>query len=137
MNTINSSVSALKLEKFYFSQFEFSRDENFDSFSGDEIEIGFGKNTSVDGNILNITVFMRACYQDLFELKLAAVGKFNCQSDDISAIAFEKNAIAIMFPYIRSQITLLTSQPNLKPIVLPPININALFEKLQEDNKNE
>ncbi len=32
------------------------------------------------------------------------------------------NTVAIMFPFIRSQVTLLTSQPGMAPIVLPPIN---------------
>jgi preprotein translocase subunit SecB len=27
-----------------------------------------------------------------------------------------------MFPFIRSQVTLLTTQPGMTPIVLPPIN---------------
>ncbi len=32
------------------------------------------------------------------------------------------NTVAIMFPFIRSQVTLLTSQPGMAPIILPPIN---------------
>lgn len=32
------------------------------------------------------------------------------------------NTIAIMFPFIRSQVSLLTTQPGMVPIVLPPIN---------------
>ena len=32
------------------------------------------------------------------------------------------NTTAIMFPFIRSQVTLLTTQPGMTPIVLQPIN---------------
>lgn len=32
------------------------------------------------------------------------------------------NTVAIMFPFIRSQVTLLTSQPGMTPIVLSAIN---------------
>ena len=32
------------------------------------------------------------------------------------------NTVAIKFPFIRSQVTLLTSQPGMTPIVLPAIN---------------
>ena len=39
-----------------------------------------------------------------------------------------KNAIAIMFPFLRSQVTLVTSQPNFRPIILPIININNLVK---------
>ena len=39
----------------------------------------------------------------------------------------ERNAIAIMFPYLRSYISSLTTQPGMQPIVLPPINIMELL----------
>lgn len=38
----------------------------------------------------------------------------------------EKNTIAIMFPYIRSYISIITTQPGMAPIVLPAMNIVAL-----------
>lgn len=34
----------------------------------------------------------------------------------------KSNTVAIMFPFVRSQVTLLTTQPGMTPIVLPPIN---------------
>ena len=40
----------------------------------------------------------------------------------------QKNAVAIMMPYVRSQLTLLTSQPGVDPIVMPPLNINAMLD---------
>ena len=39
----------------------------------------------------------------------------------------EKNMIAILFPYIRSYISLLTTQPGMAPIVLPAMNIVAMI----------
>ena len=42
------------------------------------------------------------------------------------------NTVAIMFPYIRSQISLLTTQPGLHPVMLPPMNINALLDSTEE-----
>lgn len=38
----------------------------------------------------------------------------------------EKNTIAIMFPYIRSYISIITTQPGMNPIVLPAMNIVAM-----------
>ena len=38
----------------------------------------------------------------------------------------EKNTIAIMFPYIRSYISIITTQPGMAPIVLPAMNSVAL-----------
>ena len=39
------------------------------------------------------------------------------------------NTIAIIFPFIRSQVSLLTTQPGMMPVIIPPININALISE--------
>lgn len=39
----------------------------------------------------------------------------------------EKNTIAIMFPYVRSYISIITTQPGMTPIVLPAMNIVAMI----------
>lgn len=41
-------------------------------------------------------------------------------------LSFEQNMIAIVFPYIRSYITSITTQPGMSPIVLPAMNIEAM-----------
>ncbi|MCI9197361.1 MAG: preprotein translocase subunit SecB [Lachnospiraceae bacterium] len=41
-------------------------------------------------------------------------------------LSFEQNMIAIVFPYIRSYITSITTQPGMSPIVLPAMNIAAM-----------
>lgn len=49
-----------------------------------------------------------------------------------------QNAVAILFPYIRSQISLLTAQPETTPIVLPPLNIAQLVEDaMKKDHKTK
>lgn len=59
---------------------------------------------------------------------------FERNSDDVKKNNSKKgkkvltnNTIAILFPYLRSQLTLLTSQPEFEPIILPIMNINALM----------
>lgn len=44
-----------------------------------------------------------------------------------------QNAIAILFPYIRSEMTLLTAQPEVEPIVWPVMNILAMMEQAKEE----
>ena len=44
----------------------------------------------------------------------------------------EKNTIASMFPYIRSYISLITTQPGMNPIVLPAMNIIAMLNDQRE-----
>lgn len=50
---------------------------------------------------------------------------FNTQQENKDIL--EKNTIAIMFPYIRSYISIITTQPGITPIVLPAMNIAAMI----------
>jgi preprotein translocase subunit SecB len=51
-------------------------------------------------------------------------GIFSTQQENMDIL--EKNTIAIMFPYIRSYISIMTTQPGMNPIVLPAMNIVAM-----------
>ena len=46
-------------------------------------------------------------------------------------IIITKNAVAILFPYLRSQVTRMTAQPDIEPVVIPAININALLKNME------
>ena len=56
---------------------------------------------------------------------------FNTQQENMSIL--ERNAIAILFPYIRSYISTITTQPGMAPILLPAMNIVAM---LNDQKKN-
>lgn len=45
---------------------------------------------------------------------------------------FYQNAIAILFPYIRAYISLITNQANMKPVILPTLNLTKLAGPLKE-----
>src|SRR6056297_3306969 len=66
---------------------------------------------------------------DEAKLEVTVVGIFEIHADipkETKEVIVAKNTMSILFPYVRSQITLLTSQPEVVPVVLPPVNINAL-----------
>ena len=46
---------------------------------------------------------------------------------------FYPNSIAIIFPYIRAFVSTLSLQANVKPIVLPTINLIGLTNELKEN----
>lgn len=56
---------------------------------------------------------------------------FNTHQENMSIL--ERNAIAILFPYIRSYISTITTQPGMAPILLPAMNIVAM---LNDQKKN-
>ena len=57
-------------------------------------------------------------------VSIVAKAHFEYEADEygMEEDIVKTNTVAIMFPYIRSQVTLLTTQPGMTPIVLPPIN---------------
>lgn len=61
-----------------------------------------------------------------FSLSLTIRGYFECNGDtDIET--FQMNAVAIVLPYLRAQITNLTAQAGIPPVILPPVNVANLF----------
>ena len=45
-------------------------------------------------------------------------------TDELKDALVRKNTIAIMIPYMRSQLSLLTTQPGVDCVMLPIINVN-------------
>ncbi|QQT43361.1 Preprotein translocase subunit SecB [Sphingobacterium multivorum] len=47
---------------------------------------------------------------------------------------FFRNSIALLFPYVRAYISMITLQSNTRPIVLPTLNLSALEEPLKNNS---
>ena len=54
------------------------------------------------------------------------IGRFKTEQENQGLI--ERNTIAIMFPYLRSYISTLTTQPGMTPVVLPAINVVSMLQ---------
>lgn len=129
---INKSESELKSKKIYFESMSFRRE----AIQPDELKYKINRNMISLGNdeykvVLSIKI---NSLNESFELQVTIVGIFEIKSDNISDelknSVIKRNTVAILFPYLRAQITLLTAQPDLKPIVLPAININSLLDNM-------
>ena len=99
------------------------------------VESSFRKKTdSLDSLELGVQVERNLTKLDdgLFEVLLETtvsdeeekVFVFSTRQENMDIL--EKNTIAIMFPYIRSYISSITTQPGMSPIVLPAMNIVAM-----------
>ena len=77
---------------------------------------------------INVTVGVHINSNDVCNIKVTMAGFFRVEVDSaIGKSLLLTNTVAILFPYIRSQLTLLTSQPGFDSVILPVMNINALF----------
>lgn len=121
----------MQLTNLYFKNISFSReklniDDNLKIFFDHEIR----KNDNDTDVVLSVLINDE---NNALKLSVELVGTFAfSNSENVNKNLYDnlinKNAIAILFPYLRSQVTLITSQPNMTPIILPPININTLLK---------
>lgn len=62
-------------------------------------------------------------------IELELKGKFSVfdiEDEDVKRYLLHVNSIAIMFPFLRSQISIVTTQPGLVPIQIPIVNAISL-----------
>ena len=127
----NQNKSIMQLTNLYFKNISFSReklniDDNLKIFFDHEIR----KNDNDTDVVLSVLINDE---NNALKLSVELVGTFAfSNSENVNKNLYDnlinKNARAILFPYLRSQVTLITSQPNMTPIILPPININTLLK---------
>ena len=68
----------------------------------------------------------------VFEISLT--GYFSIEqsaelTEELKNALIAKNATAILMPYLRSEVSLLTAQPGMECVVMPVLNINNLLEE--------
>lgn len=56
------------------------------------------------------------------------------KEEDIPSF-FYPNSLAIVFPYVRAFVSTMTLQANVRPIVLPTVNLTGLTEELQRNTE--
>lgn len=122
----------LQILDLYFSKFDFSmsrEDDNREYNTSFNVEYAINNN---DNSKVRVTVdTLISNSTNSISLTLQTIAVFNIEKDDMEDALYEQimkqNTVAIIFPFIRSQISLLTTQPGMPPIILPPMNIAALL----------
>lgn len=130
---MNNTECKIQMLDLFFSKCTFFQERKQNS---DEYQTSFGINYAVnsdDDSKIKVTIDTSITNKTgNINLELQAIGIFKIDKTDIEQSVYEHlikaNTVAIIFPYIRSQISLLTTQPGINPIVLPPMNLNALID---------
>ena len=130
---MDNNECKLQMIDLYFSKYEFKQERGKESQEyNTSFQIEYAIN-SEDETKVKVTIdTMVANEPNSIVLNLQTVGIFKIDKVNTDETTYDHlikaNTVAIIFPFIRSQISLLTSQPGMMPIMLPPININALVE---------
>ena len=105
--------SILRLDKVVFDKIEFDR-------------LGFKNDTELKLEIQ--TNIGERKDKAAYKVTVIAIGK-KPDETDLKNELISKNSVAILMPYLRSEISLLTAQPETETVVLPVFNINRMMDE--------
>lgn len=127
--------SILRFTNYIVEKIDF--EYNYD-FQERKVPIDFDIDYNIEKNqndfkvSLDVSIFKNPKQNNYpFSLYTRVSGFFqlqNTEENNKQAPTLEKNAIAILFPYVRALISSFTANANVNPLILPPINVLKLIE---------
>lgn len=115
---------------------------NNKEYNGEEVDIDFDMavevHVSEDGQemivVLKTNIFdsqEETVYPFKMSVEVEGYFKSNFEGEEQDIKKYVKNAVAILFPYVRSLISTYTANANVTPLILPTINVSKLVEKVE------
>ena len=130
--------SSLSLENYIVKEIHFSINEDFHYEKGRQIEINpiFGRSIhklDEDYALVDLSFDVDKNENIPFSISIVVEGKFKLGNwetpENINLMSV--NALAILFPFLRSVVTSVTANANIIPYIIPVMNINAMFREDQ------
>lgn len=138
----NQGMSMLKLDRLAFREIHYSR--NLEDFPAKtEYEMNFNREISANEDnthfIVSLTANVWSKSDRSTNLRITLTGFFCCECEDDATKQelVRYNTVAILFPYLRSQISLVTVQPDSPPITFQPVNIISLFKDVDRQENQQ
>lgn len=130
---MDKNISALSMDSLFFEEISFKRigdKQDSVNFTCD-LEVTVGGDLKED--IYKVNLKMAGGLPNEYNLTISLIGIFSFSSEEkipeeLKEDLISKNAVAIMMPYLRSQVSLITAQPGVECVVLPPFNINNMMD---------
>ena len=131
--------SALLMRDIYFPFIEIKQNKDYSKLGQTQLQVKYGVKMTpladcLHGKEICITVDIFSNADDRIKIHIEAIGVFELQKtekmkeDDIEKV-FKYNAVAIMLPFVRSQVSLATTQPGVSPVLLQPVDVMKLYQQ--------
>lgn len=125
-------TSALILNKLVFDKIEFNR-KGFRNSNEAEFQME-GQISGGNDDNYRVVLTIKGEKKDEYDFLISLSGffGFNAEeelSSEVKINLINKNAVSILMPYLRSEVSLLTAQPEVECIVLPPFNVMKMLEE--------
>lgn len=136
--------TALQLLKYSVNQITFTLNEQFDYSQKQPIQVNphFARNFKrIDQNVCDVSLTFlindSAECPPPFTMKVIVTGTFRLDEweKDENIDLIKTNAVAIIYPFLRSLVATITSNANIPSFILPVFNVIAYFEE-EERKKN-
>jgi preprotein translocase subunit SecB len=130
----NNITSSLHMDKLLFDEIEFHR-IGIKNENKLDLKMKIEVHQRNDEEAYKVTLTLIGDKADEYQLHIILSGYFSFQTDeflddDLKKKLINENTVAILMPYMRSQLSLLTAQPETECVVMPPLNIiNILSDK--------
>lgn len=125
--------SVLKLEGVLFDKIEFKR---LGLSTKEKLELEFQSSITQkqEEDEFKVTIVVKGKKPEEYMFEISLTGYFTFELEEeldgqTKKMLITKNSIAILMPYLRSEVSLLTAQPGVECVVLPAFNINKMLEK--------
>ena len=139
MNIATNYESPLVLKNIMITEGTFKRSE--DSLEDVELQVNVSHNVNQISDREYKIILELSVADPQGKLSVFVKGMAIFETEQKTRTLIERNTLAIMFPYFRSYVSTLTTQPGMMPIVLPAMNIIAMlinnaFKRIAIKQKN-
>ena len=125
MNIATNYESPLVLKNIMITEGTFKRSE--DSLEDVELQVNVSHNVNQISDREYKIILELSVADPQGKLSVFVKGMAIFETEQKNTTLIERNTLAIMFPYFRSYVSTLTTQPGMMPIVLPAMNIIAML----------
>lgn len=127
--------AAFLIENYLFDQVEI----NLENYQSGKLKIDFNPSGIFDASEKSFYLTFEVKVKDendnqFVRVRCKGIFKFDKVSsfEDMPEF-FYRNSIAILFPYVRAYISLVTTQANVPGIILPTLNLSGLEQELKQN----
>lgn len=136
-------TASFSIEQYYFDQVHI----NMEDYKGDNIDVDFQpsgvfyeKEKKYKLSFVFLAYSTGSKEEEKPFVRIKCTGIFQLMEveklKDIPEF-FYRNSIAILFPYLRAYVSIVTVQANIRPIILPTLNLSSLEKPLKENTSTE
>lgn len=129
---MSDKQGAIKFLDYRVSKVEFYLNKT--EKQSNELNVEVSSDKEVDKELKNMLVELNVEIGDkdesLFFMSICLEGLFELSQDylDYDINLFYSNALSILYPYVRAIVSTYTAGANIKPVILPTINIKKMLK---------